>query len=283
MATTSDDVPEDALEDVAYLSRSDNRVRVLEALAAGAHTRRELEDVTGVSRATLGRIINEFEDRDWAERTTDGDYAATPTGRHVAAQFGPFVESIAAVRRLGAAVEWLPADELSIGLHHFSDASVKRPANDDPMAVIDYFTDLVRNAAEFRTLTHLAPPVAVGTIVHERILEDRLTATCVLTADLVDYLRERPDRRERWRGTLEGGAAVYRYADAVPCNLFVIDDTVLVKQRRPGSGANTYAVPIVSDDDAVRSWAHELIDTYRDDADRLPVETFAGEPSASAN
>jgi hypothetical protein len=39
-------------------------------------------------------------------------------------------------------------------------------------------------------------------------------------------------------------------------------------------------VPIISDDSTVRSWGHDLIDRYRNDATRVDVETFAEKPTA---
>lgn len=267
-------VPSAALADVAYLSRSENRVLVLAALTEGPRSRGDLREETGVSRATLGRIVNEFEERNWAERATDGGYVATPAGQHVAAEFGPFVESIEAVRRLGETVEWVPTEELSIDLRHFSDATVKRPANNDPMEMIDYFTDLVRGATEFRALTHLAPPVPVTAAVQNGLGEDRLAATCVVTADLLEYLGERADRRDRWRECLDAGVEMFRYRADIPCNLFVIDGTVLLKRCRPEPVQEAYGVPIVSENDAVRSWARDLIERYRTDAEPVDVASF---------
>lgn len=277
MTVASVSVPDGALEDIAYLSRSVNRLEVLTALTEGPRTRRELEEVTGVSRATIGRIVNEFEERDWAERTTDGDYEVTPQGRHIATQFTPLAESFEAVRRLGEAVEWLPTDELSIGLHHFSDASVMRPENDDPMEVIDHFTDQIRNATEIRVLTHLAPPEPFGTSMRDGFATGRLDGTFVLTGELVEYLRARSARLERWRANVEAGADVYQYEGEIPCNLLVIDDTVFIKSSRSDSVKLSYAEPIVSENETVRSWADELIDTYRDEATPI-VEPFAEDP-----
>lgn len=274
MTAADDGLPNGALEEIAYLSRSDNRLLILTALTEGPHTRRELEEVTGVSRATLGRIVNEFEERNWAERTTDGDYVATPTGQHMVTQFTPFVESIEAVRRLGEAVEWLPTDELSIGLHHFNDAVVKRPENDDPMEVIDYFTDQIRDASEIRVLTHLAPPEPFAKSMRDGFDTNRLNGTFVLTGELVEYLRRRSAREERWRAYIEAGADVYRYEGDIPCNLLVIDDTVFIKSSRSDSVKLSYAEPIVSDNETVWAWATDLIETYQNQADHI------GEPFA---
>lgn len=67
----SDDTDEttDVLEPVAYLSRSKNRLQILEALTetipkpgleTPGYEPRELREVTGVSEATVSRILNEF-------------------------------------------------------------------------------------------------------------------------------------------------------------------------------------------------------------------------------
>jgi hypothetical protein len=42
MLTRNDTVPIEALEDIAYLSRSPNRVRILDALTRDPYSRREL-------------------------------------------------------------------------------------------------------------------------------------------------------------------------------------------------------------------------------------------------
>lgn len=273
MTATMEGVADAALEDIAYLSRSDNRVLVLNALSEGPHTRRELEEVTEVSRATLGRIVNEFEERNWAKRTTDGDYVATATGQHIITQFTPFAESIQAIRRLGEAMEWLPTDELSIGLHHFSDAFVKRPEHDDPMEFLDFFTEQIRDASEIRVLTHLAPPEPFARSMRDGFTTGRLDGVFVLTGDLVEYLRAREGRQERWRTYIEAGADVHRYDEDIPCNLFVIDDTVFIKSSRAESVKLYYGEPIVSENEIVRAWATDLIGAYQGEADDI-AEVF---------
>lgn len=179
-----------------------------------------------------------------------------------------------AVRRLGEAVEWLPTDELSIGLYHFNDAIVKRPENDDPMEVIDYFTDQIRDASEIRVLTHLAPPEPFATSMRDGFDTDRLNGTFVLTGELVEYLRRRSAREERWRAYIEAGADVYRYEGDIPCNLLVIDERVFIKSSRSDSVKLSYAEPIVSDNETVWAWATDLIETYQNQADHID-EPFA--------
>ncbi|MEF8841341.1 MAG: MarR family transcriptional regulator [Haloarculaceae archaeon] len=274
MAGDTRPLPEAALEDVAYLSRSANRVRILEALADRPHTRRQLMDVTGVSRTTLGRILNELVERGWAERNADGRYAATRTGEHVAAAFTPLVDAMATVRSLGDAAAWLPESVHDVGLDAFRDATVHRPDPNAPMSFAHELVDRLGDAETFRTLTYLAPPAhSVAEVLHERAREDGFATEFVLAGGLAEYLVEDPERRERWRESVESGAVVYHYDGYISCNLFVIDGTVLVVNTSPEDGSP--GAFIESDHPRVLEWADELIATYRGGAERLDARTFA--------
>lgn len=274
------EVPSGALEDVAYLSRSQNRVAILGALARGPSTRRELQETTGTSRTTLDRIVNELEDRDWAKRLPDGDYAATAAGTHLVNQFRPFVESVEAVRRLEETVSWLPTDELTIGLEHFSDATVMRPER-DVVEVVEFMADLFRNSDDFRVLTHLTPPERLGRTFHESVVSGSLSVTAVVTGGTLDVVRGQPRRRERWRDMVESGSEVYRYDGSIPCNLWTFDGTVLIKKSGEEPIPESYGVPIVSENERVLEWGHRLIDRYRDDGVRLEPADFRPEREPS--
>lgn len=281
MTSGDQPVPEGALADVDYLSRSANRVAILDALASGPATRRDLAARTDVSRATLDRIVNEFEERGWAERTVDGEYVATPAGTHVIREFRPFVESVAAVDRLGEAVAWLPTEEFDVGLHEFSDATVRRPENDDPVEAVEFITDLLRDTAEFRTLNHLIPPGMFERALHEQVVTGALTVEAVTVPAVVDHFRGNADRRERWRDVLDAGGTVYAHDLPIPCNLMVFDETVLIKRSDTGPIDDSYGVPIVSENEAVLSWAHDLIDRYRADAVRIDANALVEADAAS--
>lgn len=279
MQNRNDAIPIEALEDIEYLSRSPNRVIILDTLTKGPYSRRDLAELTDISRTTLDRIVNELEERGWVQRTNDGNYVGTPMGTHLMAQVRPFIDSVKAIRRLDEAVAWLPADELSIGLHHFSDASVLRPEQDDPMETVDYFTDLIRETTEFRVLTHLAPPGPLARAMRDRITAGRLNAEYVLTDELIEYLHDQPERRERWRNILEGGGDVVRVQGPIPCNLWIFDDNVLIKKSGPEPIEDSYGVPIQSENETVRSWAHDVIDSYWVDGTPVNIEMFEDESS----
>ena len=280
MAPPNSPIPSAALEDIAYLSRSQNRIGILEALASGPYTRRELEAFTEASRTTLDRIVNELEERGWAERTVDGEYVTTPTGQQLLEQLLPFIDAVVAIRQLGDAIAWLPAAELSIGLHHFRDATVRRPEQDDPMVTIDYFTELIQDTTQFRVLTDLAAPVPLARAMRDRIVAGEMTAEYVVADGIIEYTKEKSDRRTRWREMTEEGASVFRYEGAIPCNMYIFDDRLLLKKGGTEPIEEGYGVPIESTDGTVLAWGHDLIDQCRAAATRVDASTFAEESTA---
>lgn len=270
---------DDPLEDIAYLSRSGNRLQILDLLATKPHTSRELRALTDASRSTLRRILAELEERGWVERTTDGHVVATPKGEHVITAFTPLVASMQAIQELDDAVAWLPREEHSISLQHFSDALVRRSTSTSPMSAVDYLADRLPEGSTFRCLTHVAPPVEVSKAMLADVSSGRLTAEYVLTEELVEYLGNKANRRTRWQQYIENGAHVSRYTGHIPCNLWVVDETVFVGNSHPE--VDQACELIESTDEAVRSWAHDLIESYRTDADHLGAEAFAEGPTVS--
>ena len=272
---TEDRAPlsDEALEDIAYLSRSRNRVEILEAVVSRPHSPREIAEATGSARSTLERILGELEERGWAERTSEGTYEGTAVGEFVVDEFTPLVDAMDALRNLGDTVSWLPRDELSISISHFSDAVVRRP--DDPAEVLDYMIEVLRATENFRVISHLIPPESPANAIHDGVAAGRMTVDYVITEDVIEFLSSHPERRERWMQTIESGADLWVWEGPIPCNLWIFDDTVWMKKSRPGSIQEAYAVPISSDDDTVRSWAHDLIDRYRDAATPVDVEAFS--------
>lgn len=267
-------VSDGALADIAYLGRSRNRVAILEAIVSQPYSPRELADVTGSARSTLERILAELEERGWAKRTTEGKYVATPAGNFVFGEFIPLVRTMEAIETLGEEVAWLPRDELTISLSHFSDAIVRRP--EDPTEAIDYMAGIIGETEDFRVISNLRPPEATTDPIHDRVRTGQMSFDYVLTLDVLEYLSSHPERRERWLDSIEAGADLWAWEGTIPCNLWIFDDTVWIKNSHPESRQDTYGVPIISDNDTVRSWGHDLIDRYRTAATPVDAEVFAG-------
>ncbi|MDX1746298.1 MAG: hypothetical protein R3324_10200, partial [Halobacteriales archaeon] len=225
-----------------------------------------------IARTTIDRIVNEFEDRGWAERTPDGGYRATPTGEQVVTEFTPLVESMEAIRTLGDLVAWLPTDDVPIDLRHFKDATVMRPDPADPTSTVSHLTELLRGASEFHCIVGVAPPLAFEKSMRDGVVSGELTTEHVITDEEYRYLLEVRDRVARWREYIEAGANLYLHDGPVPCNLFVFDDTVIIAHSQGEVGDPL--VGIESTDETVRSWALEVISTYRTNSERLKTASF---------
>lgn len=265
-----------ALETAAYLTRSANRMTVLSALRHGPVDRRDVVASTGVSTATAGRILAEFQDRGWAQRTRDG-YATTPTGDWLHGAYEHFLEDVETIQHLGSAVGWLPDAELTVPLRHFRDSPVHRATPNSPDAAATSLHNLVEDAALFETLTHLAPPRSMAETMRDRAAAGHLVGEHVLTLDLVEYLQHRSAQRACWRAYLDAGATVYCCDRPIPCNLFRVDERVLVANTRPADGQPCEFIE--SADGEVLSWARETLARHRDAGVPVVRDVFADPPA----
>lgn len=272
MQEDSDVESADALEDLAYLARSRNRVSILESLAAEPLTRGELAERTSIASTTIGRILNELADREWVERTDAGSYATTPVGRQVIAEFTPVVDTMSVIQTLGETVAWIQAADQPLELQHLTDATVRRPVQADPMAPMSAYMDDLRTATEFYCLVGVAPPENFEEAMRNGAVDRGMRAEHVITESEFNYLLDYPDRLERWRDYIEAGANVYCHAGSVPCNLMIIDETLYI-----GNAQSEYGEPytiIESTNNTVLEWAHRVIDNYREESKKFAVADF---------
>lgn len=260
---------DDVLEDVAYLSRSETRTRVLDALSMASHTPRALAERTDIPRSTLRRTLTEMVERGWIERTLDGEYVLTAPGERVATETERYLDAVSAIRTLGDAVAWLPDDELTVDLRHFSDATVRRPEPNAVSAPSTVATERLREATEFDCLVNTLPSLGFERVMIGGVVDGGLTTNHVITDGELAALRRHPDRLSCWQTYVEAGANLYCYEGSIPCNLLVIDETVFVLDRQPDALEG-----IECTNPRVREWATDLIDDYREAAERLDAAAF---------
>jgi predicted transcriptional regulator len=276
-----------SLDNVAYLSRSENRVAILEALTESipapgrsrtGYAPRELKEMTGASEATVSRIVSEFEARGWCRRTIEGEYVATPKGKLVATEFDPFITAVETIDQLGDAAGLLPIPELTIGLKHFRDATIRRPMGFDPNEFGFYMNELMEKSSIYYYLTYVAPPQSMAETMSELIVSGQLDSVGVLAGSVVDYTSEHlispgdldHERQHLW--TDEPGNTWYRFEGHLPCNLFIFDDLVVIENSQvediePGT-------VIQSGNEAVWDWAMGVFEKYKDASERVERETF---------
>jgi len=126
----------DPFGEISFLTRSENRVRVLMALADKPRTERRLVDETGISDVTAGRIIEDFADRGWI-REDDGTYRMSTVGELVADDYRRLEDSMDLACRLAPVLEYLPLEEMDFEFRHLTDARVSDPERFEPIRAVD--------------------------------------------------------------------------------------------------------------------------------------------------
>lgn len=256
---------ENALEGIAFLARSENRVRVLRAIAREERTRHELREELAVSRTTLGRVVNEFERRELI-RLTDQGYTTTPAAAEILAKFIPLLETMEGIENLGEAIDWLPPPARSLDFRHFRDADVTTATANNPTEPFDRGLEVIRGADTYRGLTSTAIPRYVTALSEGRFRD----AEGVIAARFIEALHDDPERAEPWYDFAETGAT-WVYDGPVPVNLHIVDGTTLLwLGEHDEDDLDVYGL-LESTNPSVLSWAESLYGEYRADADPLDV------------
>lgn len=286
------DEPTERLEPIAYLSRSEYRVQVLEALTdtvpkpgqePPGYDPRELRGVTGASEATLSRILNEFDTRGWAKRTSDGEYVATAQGQHLAVQFGPLVESVETIQKLGDDVAKIPASDLTIGstrdvysLAEFDEVTVHRQGAFDQMTVGKYLGNLTRESSRHLSMGFTAPDEEYNKAVAEGLEEgENPFDEAVYAGPLIDwYGEDTSPTRAQVKELLESTTwELYRYEGYMPCQLFIFDETVVIENSQ--AETITIGTFLESQNDTVRAWALDVFESYKEQSEQVSPEDLS--------
>lgn len=267
------------LAPITYLSRSEHRVRVLEVLTESAPAPgqdppgfepRDLVARTGASNATISRLLKEFEDRGWADRSADGEYTATPLGQSIALSFVRLLDEMEAIQHLGEAVALLPLSELTIGLEHFRDATIRKPQGPPAHDVGEYLTDLITNSDTYYVLSYLPAAGGFYDELTERIRTGDIDNVSIMPASDFEYIRGIQNSPVNIREHLEAGASYYLTQAHIPCNLMITDGAVAIENSQvDGIKDGTL---IESQNETVRAWALKLLERYREASERITVE-----------
>lgn len=255
---------ETPLEPVEYLIRSPNRVTVLDAIDERPRERHELRELTDVSRVTLSRVLANFEDRGWIERT-NGRYEITAEGAFVATEITGLLANMQTLESLDGAMAWLPTEAFDFDLRHLRDADVATSSWGDHTGQIRRVAEVTKGADRIRGT---ASGVSRGVVdaVWDVTVEGDASFEGIYDATALEIVRNDDELRRQHRELHESGnAELYRYVGEETPLLMVMtcDDTVLLcghDEDGPPPGT------LESTDERVHAWAEGYIDAARDDA-----------------
>lgn len=253
-------------ETAADLVRSRIRIEILTALQAGAATRYDLRERLDCSRTTVDRNLEHLDKAGWIEQTAGG-YELTTCGEIVVEQATTYLEAVTAAKRLQPILRWLPRDELDIDVRHFADAEIITASDGQPMAMVDRHVHAVSRTPNARMVLPVASPQGLKSQVQNFSLSE-LSVEVVVPPAIADAFQNDPQFADTIASMREAGAVdVYVTDESIPYYLGILDNVVQIGVDEDGDPRGL----LETDDAAVREWATEKVDAYRENAEPLEL------------
>jgi predicted transcriptional regulator len=252
------------IEEIEFLAGSTHRVGVLEALAERDHTRADLRTRTGAHASTIGRIIGDFEERRWIERSGP-TYELTPLGAFVADRFAGLCEAMETERELRDVWRWLPREMDDFSVELFADAIVAYPGPGYPYEPVNRVIQLVEESDSVRALG----ATVFKSVANEafcRAVEDGTEIEVVYPPDVLAATAAwDPGRFEEVAAHDHCTVLVHDdLPDRTRCGIDIFDDRVGICCH----DTETRALRAWVDTDApeARAWAQRVFERYREEA-----------------
>lgn len=256
---------------VTFVTRAQNRVDALLALAASPTTRPELQEDTGIPRTTLSRILADFQDRDLVER--DGhEYALTPLGSLLTSELGSLVETVGAMEELQTLGRWLPLSEFGVEVWDLAGSKVTRPTPVDPTAPVRRTIDVIDESERVRGLCDIVVPEGIEALLRGAT-DGRQRLSAVITSAAFDVVAADPEVSALVRELLVSDRVeLFVSQRAIPQLSMVADGTVLIEVA---DDEGTIRGLIETENEAIRSWFDSAFEAYRTEAERVAPDVLA--------
>lgn len=254
-----------ALEQIRFLSASEHRVAMLRSLASESLSPAQLRDRHDVSRATVHRVLDSFEEFGWVRQSDDG-YVTTSAGRIVLERFGSVRDAAAEVEDLSDFLsEFERAHELPLPLDEYHVVTATRS---DPHAAIEYFARSVPTDAS-RLLALLPAVVPIFNRACEPLFERGASIQFVLSRS-ADETSRNSYPADFERALSSDSLSLFVSPETFRFGLTVFDDDVFLGGHDEQGYLRTC---LHSADDDLRDWASSVFRTFRNDATPPEVPT----------
>lgn len=262
---------EPSLDDVEFLARSTHRVGVLTALAQGSCDRAHLRTVTGASSPTMGRILSDFQERRWIDRSGP-TYDLTQLGEFVADRFLGLCEAMAVERKLRDVWQWLPREMEGFSVDLFADAVVSYPGPGYPYEPVERVAQLVEETGRMRGFGTLELKAANIETVCGAVL-DGTEMEYVFSPDVLEATFAWNPERIREVAACEHCTVLVHddLPDEDRCGLSIVDDRIAICCHDADTGALTAVID--TDAPEAREWALSVFDRYRREAKPVEADT----------
>lgn len=245
-------------ERIAFLANSEHRITILRTIHDRPQTARRLRNRTDASRATIGRVLNDFADRNWIHKH-DGEYEIAPAGELVVEEVTSLLETMDRVAVLEEIGECLPVGEIAVPLRALGDAELVRPTDGNPHSHIDHAIERLHEASDLRAIVDSVVPRYL-TAVRDRTVDGRLRSRQVFSASVVETIENHGRMATDLQDLLAAGGTVWRHDESIPFDVFVLDRSVLFLLS---AETGLPRALLETDNEAVVEWADATFEFYR--------------------
>lgn len=264
------------LEDIRFLADSENRFVALESLISGPRTRSELRSATESSKATISRLLGDFEHHGWITREGNR-YALTPLGDYVAATFVDLYDHMKTAHELRDLLPWFPLGELDqeFDLEVLAGASVTAATPENPIAPVARVLEIERESTRMYTLANRFPKACIEAR-YEAVVEGNQTCELVLTPGAMESAMASPNADKFEDIVAADQSSLYLYnGDIGPGGIY--DGTaylIVANEEDVNVGL------IESDDPSLIERLQKTFDQYREASTPLTVSTLETDPES---
>ncbi|WP_424000200.1 helix-turn-helix transcriptional regulator [Haloarcula salina] len=263
----SEGLSTDAVEYMAFLARSEHRLRVLDLLADGERSREELREPLEATRVTLSRILGDLEDRGLVRRTNVGrGYELTPFGEVVHRDFAQLLGTVSVGQAFPDLVSRLPTDWFDFDLRCLADGEHVHGKSADPLAAARVVANALRDGSSCEALVGTFTSLPMH--AHEEDIREGTDAEAhvVFDANVTKTMLEDQSLRATWQRieAATDGTVYYSLDERLPCTVDLIDDETVFLTVSRGERADFDIVSCSHPD--VLAWADHVIGEYRDRA-----------------
>ncbi len=253
-----------SLDDIRFLADSQHRAVTMSSLAAEPRSRAELQDVTGASSATIGRIVQAFEERGWLVR--DGThYSLTALGTFVAGSFAKHRHDMRLARKLDELLPHVPIEEIGIDVDQLTDALVTRATPANSFAMVSRIRELELDSTEARSLTDFFPEPCIDGR-YEAIVNGTQTFEAVFAPTVIEAAVA-SDSASKFEAIVAADRTnIYVYDGDISYPVMFHDGEVCLIVR---DEENVSIGMIETDDETVVDWVMDAFETCRSEATLL--------------
>ena len=251
-----------SIEEIEFLARSEHRVVALRTLRDGPRDRTDLQAATDASKATIARLVNEFEDRNWVVR--DGhEYELTDSGEFVAEEFLRLVDRMETEVELRDVWQWFPTELPGCTMSLFTDATVVIPEGYSPYHPIPRWVELVDAARTVRVFcSRSLKPASYETFLRNAAAgtETELIFPPIVVRDMVAVVPE-----ELLREAVDSARFCLLEHDSPPTDAAVglVDDRLILYCRNDDGVTQ---VGVDTDTPQAVAWGESIYTDVRSDA-----------------